>query len=453
MNNRWTLFRVLALVAGIACWPAEPLAQLPAWLPAHTDASGKTLDPVVYPHPSAYFTGVTAIAFNREGTEVAVGASTSISMINVESGMPRISWNAHKGLLYTLAFTSDGALASTAGDGILKYWDVSTGKEQRPPSPVNAFVALSPDAKLLAVSDAGQGGGGEVQVKDIATGKKIRSVKVERPPKGWMAITILRRELSFIQGGFSAGASALAISPDGRVLATAGSSVKLWDLATGKETAVLRGNSDAIAALAFSPDGRLVAAGGLDHGVKIFEVGSGKELRTLSGHKNVVNAVAFSPDGRRLATGSWENTIKIWEVETGREVLTVGMKWLWEVVKARMVECSPKTASASGAAQPGEEECKVLVTVRHHSKSTAWMPSQHYKVFLHLPPAKHMALRDNGWKGERQMVKAQAVTYAAVPTGEEAEFLMKFDVPKDGNKKELSLVLLDAAPVAVTLPE
>jgi WD40 repeat protein len=271
-------------------------------------------------------------------------------MINLESGMPRVSWNAHKGLVYTLAFTPDGVLASAASDGTLKYWDVSSGKEQRPPSPTNAFVALSPDGKLVAVSDAGQGGRGEVDLKDIAAGKKIRSVKVEKPPKGMMAITIDRRELAFIQGGFSAGASALALSPDGRVLATAGSSVTLWDLTTGKQTAVLRGNSDAIAALAFSPDGRLVAAGGLDHVVKIFEAGSGKELRTLSGHKNVVNAVAFSPDGRRLATGSWDNTIKIWEVETGREVLTVAMKWLWEVVKARMVECSPKTSSGAGAA-------------------------------------------------------------------------------------------------------
>lgn len=450
MKNLSAPIRILILAAGLAGCSALPVpAQLPSWLPPHTDASGKTLDPVVYPHPSAYFTGVTALTFSRDGREVAVGAGTSISMINVESGRPRLVWNAHKGLVTSLAFTSDGALVSTSSDGAMKYWDPATGKEQRTAPPVKAFVALSPDAKLLAASDSG---GGEVQVKDSATGKKVRGFKVEKSPGGMMAMTINRRELAFIQGGYSVGASALAISSDGLLLATAGSSVKLWDISTGKETGLLRGNSDSIAAVALSPDGRLVASGGLEHAVKIFEVAGGKELRTLAGHKNVVNAVAFSPNGRLIITGSWDNTIKFWEVESGREVLTVDMKWLWEVVKARMVECSPKTSSGSGAAQPGEEECKLLVTVRNQSKSTAWMPSQHYKIFLHLPLAKHLQVRDIGWKGEREMVKAGSVTYAGVLSGEEAEFLMKFDVPKEANKKELSLVLLDAAPVAVTGP-
>ena len=424
--------------------------QLPSWLPPHTDANGKPLDPVVYPHPSAYFTGVTALAFNRDGTEVAVGAGTSISMINVATGKPRAAWSAHSGLVTSLAFTTDGALVSTSSDGAMKYWDPATGKEQRTAPPVKAFVALSPDGKLLAVSDSG---GGEVQVKDSATGKNVRGFKVKKSPGGFMAVTINRRELAFIQGGFSVEASALAISTDGRLLATGGSSVKLWDIATGKETGVLRGNSDSIAALAFSPDGRLVASGGLEHAVKIFEAAGGKELRTLTGHKNVVNAVAFSSDGKLLATGSWDNSIKFWDVETGREVLTVGMKWLWEVANARLVECTAKTSSGSGAAQPNEEECKVLVTVRHNSKSTAWLPNKHYKVFLFQGPAKHMQLTDVGWKGEREMVKAREVTYAAVTSGEEAEFLMKFDIPKDANKKELWLVLLDASPVSVTAPE
>lgn len=447
----FVMIRTLVITAGLTACSALPLfAQLPSWLPPHTDAGGKPLDPIVYPHPSAYFTGVTAVAFSRDGSEVAVGAGTSISMINVKTGIPRLGWSAHKGLVTSLAFASDGALVSTASDGTMKYWDAATGKEKTTAPPVNAFVALSPDGKLLAASDSG---GGEVQVKDSATRKKVRSVKVDKSPGGFMAMTINRRELAFIQGGYSVGASALAISSDGRLLATGGSSVKLWDLTTGKETGMLRGNSDSIAALAFSPDGHLVASGGLEHAVKIFEVATGKELRTLAGHKNVVNAVGFSPDGRVLATGSWDNTIKFWDVESGREVLTVGMKWLWEVVKARMIECSPKSSSGSGAAPAADEECKVLVTVRHLSKSTAWIPNQHYKIFLYLSPAKHMQLRDIGWKGDRGTVKASSLTYAGVANGEEVDFVMKFDVPRDANKSELSLVLLDAAPVVLTGPE
>lgn len=447
MKNIIAVTRSLILIAGLFIGSSVPaIAQLPAWLPPHVDANGQTLDPIVYPHPSAYFTGVTSLVFTPDGSEVAVGAGTSISMINVKSGLPRLVWTAHKGLVTSLAFASDGALVSTASDGTMTYWDVMTGNVQRTAPPLKAFVAFSPDGKLWAESDSGRG---EVRVKDIATGKKVHGVKVEKSPGGYMAMTINRRELAFIQGGYSVGASALAFSVDGKILATAGSSVKLWDLATGKEVATLRGNSDSIAAVAFSRDGRLLASGGLDHAVKIFEVTGGKELRTLAGHQNVVNAVSFSPDGGLIATGSWDNTIKFWEAESGREILTVNLKWLWEVVKAQLMECIATTPSAG---QPGEDECKVLVTVRHYGKSPAWMPSKHYKIFLFLPPGKHMQVEDIGWKGEREMVKAGSVTYAGVASGEEAEFLMKFYLPKDVDKKELKLVLLDAAPVPVTAP-
>ncbi|RPH88674.1 MAG: WD40 repeat domain-containing protein, partial [Chroococcales cyanobacterium metabat2.561] len=51
-----------------------------------------------------------------------------------------------------------------------------------------------------------------------------------------------------------------------------------------------------------------------DKTIKIWEVATGKQLRTLAGHSNVVWSVVYSPDGRYLASGSWDNTIKIWRV-------------------------------------------------------------------------------------------------------------------------------------------
>ena len=72
-------------------------------------------------------------------------------------------------------------------------------------------------------------------------------------------------------------------------------------------------------AVAFSPDGRWLASGSSDNTVKLWDVATGRELRTLISHTGGVNAVAFSLDGRWLASGSSDNTVKLWDVATGRE--------------------------------------------------------------------------------------------------------------------------------------
>ena len=64
--------------------------------------------------------------------------------------------------------------------------------------------------------------------------------------------------------------------------------------------------------------------GSYDDTIKLWDVASGRELRTLGGHSDAVNSVAFSPDGRILACGGPDdNTIKLWDVASGRELRTL----------------------------------------------------------------------------------------------------------------------------------
>jgi WD40 repeat protein len=66
--------------------------------------------------------------------------------------------------------------------------------------------------------------------------------------------------------------------------------------------------------VAFSPDGQFLASGSWDTTIKLWEVASGREVRTLTGHTGWVLSVAFSPDGQFLASGSGDKTIKLWDI-------------------------------------------------------------------------------------------------------------------------------------------
>ena len=104
----------------------------------------------------------------------------------------------------------------------------------------------------------------------------------------------------------------LAISPDGRILATGGDQRSvLWDFETGTKLHVLDSAGDAV--LAFSPDGRTLVSGNFDHNVVLWDVASGLQLRVFDAHTDAVFGVSFSPDGNALATVGSEGILRVWE--------------------------------------------------------------------------------------------------------------------------------------------
>ena len=255
---------------------------------------------------------VLQLLFSPDGRSVVTASDDKTAKLwNVEDGTLRVTLKGHRGGVFHAEFTRDGRTLLTVGDcpflalrgcrGMVKLWDARTGSLRA--SIVGRCVWLpeinfSPDERMLVSTCNNE----KAEIWDAQTGHLRISLKVPD------------RDLPIYRAIFS---------PDGRILATADAArVQLWDARTWQLHTMLNVEvSPSI--MRFSPDGKLLAVAGTGakyrEAVELWEVATGRLKMSIdTEHTDRIIRVAFSPDGLTLVTSSEDQTIKLWNVRTGR---------------------------------------------------------------------------------------------------------------------------------------
>lgn len=282
---------------------------------------------------------VTALAFSPDGTTLAATTpeDNGVRLWDLAGGESRkIEFPRNMGPLSAFALSPDGKTLALAGgeQPLVQLREVSGGKQLSDFGEQQAAVeslAYSPDGKSLAAKS-----GGVVRLWDVATGKLVRKFR----PRTYYA---KQRRLGLEAGGFGgmsapAATAPVLFTPDGKTLIAEGgdNTLHVWDAATGKELRQLMHRGPVVSA-AVSPDGRRLASGCMDNAVRVWDLATGKEVLHLEGHFGGYMGVAFSPDGKRIASAGGDHTVHLWDAVTGKEVnFTAGH--LGEVVGGAFID-------------------------------------------------------------------------------------------------------------------
>jgi WD40 repeat protein len=303
---------------------------------------------------------VTTVAVAPDGKKIISGScDKTIKVWDIDTGRELHTLTGHSTDLKLVTITPDGKkIFSGSYDKTIKVWDIDTGRELHTLTGhsecINLLWISFDNTTLVSGSIDGQ-----IKLWDIATRIELNTLSYynEEPwaiivsPDGLKVVSINRRQKSpqaIRLWDINIGAElntflsdshiteVVVVTPDGTkiisgsdynsfmhdIYFTGDKTIKIWDLAQGKELHTLYGHQARILSLAITPDSNKVISGSSDHSIKVWSIVTGTELNTFFGHSAGITSLVVTPDGTKVISGSYDMTIKLWNLEGGTELNT-----------------------------------------------------------------------------------------------------------------------------------
>jgi WD40 repeat protein len=213
------------------------------------------------------------------------------------------------------AFATETEIAAQATGTVVAEMTV-TEQDLMAAATRQAQAGETRQAQQVATSEAQSAGTALAIRADLTAAPRPPAVSVESVER-LASIRMLRGHWGHV--------SAIAVSPDGKTLASTSDDrkIRIWNIADGALVRTLERHTEVVQGMAFSPDGQTLASTSWD-GVRVWGTSDGVEIRNLTEHEYVVDSVTFSPDGLLMATASGDKTARIWRAAEGKSLFVLG---------------------------------------------------------------------------------------------------------------------------------
>jgi WD40 repeat protein/regulator of sirC expression with transglutaminase-like and TPR domain len=251
---------------------------------------------------------VTCLAFNPNGKQLATGSyDGTVRIWNIETGKSETSIGNVPALVHRIEFVPGHDWLAI--DWYLGGRDATTNKY------VEVHHAEIRDSKSGATVKS-------PPAARFAFGHDSRRMFLAVPERGFSIVAVdpdTWQETAVLPGD-NVTLGTMAVDPGGRYLAVGVHSdsgpvadhVRVYDLATGSVRHRLP-HRQGVRSLAFSPDGKTLVTGGDDPVVRLWDVTTGRQTAVLFGHERFVSDLKFTPDGSRLFSADFAGNVKEWD--------------------------------------------------------------------------------------------------------------------------------------------
>ncbi len=288
--------------------------------------------------PERHRGAITSVQFSPDGTQiVTTSEDKSARLWDAKSTKSAGELAGAAGIVNAAHFSNDGKTVFSAGaDAVVRAWAVDADTKSvvidGVGGAVNCFLMTNDGQRVITGDQIGRvwswdrTSGNQIQaydgrrysaIYDIALSPDGRLLAIAGSARIVGVIDLERgQEIAELNPGDTTANFAVAFSPDGTLLATAGDGheIQLWNTKDWTRRITLDGHDGTVRALAFRPDSKRLISGGNDEMVRIWDVASGKQSAALEGHEGVVTSVAVAPDGSQFVSASRDRTALIWRM-------------------------------------------------------------------------------------------------------------------------------------------